>query len=403
MRTRYGLSPWIATVPAARRPSRARLRGEHAATLVIVGGGLTGCATAYACAAAGLRPTLVEAGHIGQGSTGRGAGLLLPEPGPSFREISDRHGLRAARHVFEAWRRAALDAVALLRRLGVRMRLDALDALVVATAGDERALGRDYEARKAAGLAVRWLTAAQVRQAAAIEAAGGLRMHDAFGIDPYRTCLALAAAAERRGAVIAEQSPVLRIRRRPRTIEIDLEGGALQADQVVVATGTPGSLFPPLRRHFTPRECYLVLTEPLHAEALRDAMHAGLTLSDTRRPPHHVRWTRDRRILVSGADQPPPPSRGHEAVLMQRTGQLMYELLTMYPSISGLQPEYGWSLTSGETADGLPYAGPHRNYPRHLFALGGRSMTGAFLAARVLVRALRGEPDKADAIFAMGR
>ena len=59
---------------------------------------------------------------------------------------------------------------------------------------------------------------------------------------------------------------------------------------------------------------------------------------------------------------------------VQRTGQLMYELLTTYPVISGLQPEYGWEVPYGETADGLPYIGPHRNYPRHLFALGGRRL-----------------------------
>jgi glycine/D-amino acid oxidase-like deaminating enzyme len=51
------------------------------------------------------------------------------------------------------------------------------------------------------------------------------------------------------------------------------------------------------------------------------------------------------------------------------------------------------------------YIGPHRNYPRHLFALGGGgdSITGAFLAARVLARAAAGEPDKADAAFGWTR
>ena len=61
---------------------------------------------------------------------------------------------------------------------------------------------------------------------------------------------------------------------------------------------------------------------------------------------------------------------------MQRTGQLMYELLMMHPAISGLQPEYGWEMVYGETADGLMYIGPHRNYPRHLFALGSSDDVG---------------------------
>ena len=51
------------------------------------------------------------------------------------------------------------------------------------------------------------------------------------------------------------------------------------------------------------------------------------------------------------------------------------------------------------------YIGPHRNYPRHLFALGGSSdsVTGAFLAARILARAARGEQDTADKVFGWTR
>jgi len=60
---------------------------------------------------------------------------------------------------------------------------------------------------------------------------------------------------------------------------------------------------------------------------------------------------------------------------------------------------------SGETADGLMYIGPHRNYPRHLFALGGGgdSVTGAILAARILVRALQDAAEKEDVLWAFTR
>ena len=83
----------------------------------------------------------------------------------------------------------------------------------------------------------------------------------------------------------------------------------------------------------------------------------------------------------------------------------MYELLTMYPAISGLKPAYGWEATYGDTVDGLMYIGAHRNYPNHLFALGGSpdSLTGAFLAARIVLRALKGRSEKGDAVFGWTR
>ena len=73
--------------------------------------------------------------------------------------------------------------------------------------------------------------------------------------------------------------------------------------------------------------------------------------------------------------------------------------------ISGTPPEYGWSARAVTAIDGLLLAGPHRNLPRHLFALGRtpHSATGAFVAARLLTRALLGRSEKGDDVFAWTR
>ena len=87
--------------------------------------------------------------------------------------------------------------------------------------------------------------------------------------------------------------------------------------------------------------------------------------------------------------------------MVQRTGQLMYELSTVYPDISGIKPAYGWSASYAKTADGLPFVGPHRNFPRHLFAFGAsnQSVTGSYLASRILLRHYLGDVDPADEVF----
>src|SRR5262245_2829949 len=175
MRTSYGISPWIDNFPRSRRPDHPRLRGELTSEVAIIGGGLTGCATAYACAAAGLKPLVIEADRLGQGSAGRGAGLLLPEPGPSFRDVTDRLGLRTSRRIFGGWRRASLDAAALIRRLRIQCGLEACDYIEVAARDDGKVLRREYEAREAAGLDAQWVLPAHVRKVAALEAPGAIR------------------------------------------------------------------------------------------------------------------------------------------------------------------------------------------------------------------------------------
>jgi glycine/D-amino acid oxidase-like deaminating enzyme len=83
----------------------------------------------------------------------------------------------------------------------------------------------------------------------------------------------------------------------------------------------------------------------------------------------------------------------------------MYELSTLYPAISGAMPAYGWDSAYGRTADGLPYLGPHRNFPRHLFAL-GCGLAGpalAFLGSRILLRHFLDQPSKGDEFFDFSR
>ena len=137
----------------------------------------------------------------------------------------------------------------------------------------------------------------------------------------------------------------------------------IAAKTVIVATGEPGSLFSALARHFVEAETYVALTPPLGAEVRRTAGTRDAIVEDRSRPPHRLCWTADDRILWSGADQPRVADRQRKAVLVQRTGQLMYELSLALPAISGTPPEYGWHAPWSRAHDDLPFIGTHRNYP----------------------------------------
>jgi len=405
MKTRYGLSPWIEGFPDTRRPAFEPFRGEKTADIVIVGGGLTGCATALALASAGRRPIVLEAGRVGQGSAGRSTGLLLAEPGPSFRDLVQLHGLRSTRIIFEAWKAAALDAAALVRRAGIRCNATPVDRVLAAVRDDPRSLRRELESRTEAGFDATWLDGKRMQQMLRLQADGAMRSRGGLAVDPYALCLGLARAAIKKRARIFEKSPVEKITFGAKDAEIVLRGAAIRCETVIVTTGTATKLFKPLQRHLKSRERYAVLTEPVPAVIRKQLAADDIFLRLARTPPFQFRWAPDHRLLVSGADQDQTPPARREPLLVQRTGQLMYELLTTYPMISGLRPEFGWDVPYGETADGLMFAGPHRNYPRHLFALGGNgeSIAGAFLAARLLTRAAQGAAEKSDAVFGWTR
>lgn len=402
----YGRAPFLDRFPSSRVPSYPRHKGPLTSEVVIVGGGLTGCATAYAFASAGIEVTLVEADRIGRGGTGAVAGWLSEDPGASFVEVEKIIGRRAAKNAFHAWRRAALDFSALLRRLDISCYLEPHSTLTVAQTPEQVArLTRERKARLDAGLETPALNGRAIGAEVALAAAFAFRTRDGATLDPYRACLGLAKAAAGRGAAIYERSAMKRITFNRKTADVHTTGGTIRTRRVVVATAMPSGVFQSLARHFWFRTSYLALTEPIPAKIRNQLGKRTTVVRDAAEPPHVVRWLDDERLLVAGADTERPADRLKEKVIVQRTGQLMYELSVLYPEISGLQPAYGWSVDYARTAEGLPYIGPHRNFPHQLFAYGdsSHSVTGAYLASRILLRHHLGKLEPADQAFEFTR
>jgi glycine/D-amino acid oxidase-like deaminating enzyme len=397
---------FLDTFPKSRRPDYPRQNGEIRARVAIIGGGLTGCACAAAFASAGIDAIVLEADRIGAGETARSAGLLRQDLDASFQDTAALHGLRATRHVWQGFRRASLDFAAALRRFGIKSNLAPQDVLLATRDGADsaRRLQREYQSRRDAGVEASWLSPRALAAEAAIAGGGAIRSKGE-ALDPYRSCLGLAAAAAARGARLHEHTTVRRVKPGRKEVQVNTDGGTVTADGVIMATGALIDDVRALRRHFQPRQSCAVVTGPLPAAARREAGRRTAALRDTNKPPHVLRWLGDDRVLFSGADQSPVAARQRDRLLVPRANELMYELTTFYPSISGVQPEWAWETIHYGSPDGLPVVGPHRNFPRHLFALGhGRHGAGvAWLAARVLLRAYVGEPAKGDELFGFAR
>src|SRR5690606_400432 len=120
---------WVHTFPASKRPSFPAFKGTLDSPVVIVGGGLTGVMSAYACAAAGMKAILLEAERLGSGGSGSASGIFRSEAVPSFSELEAHAGRRAARAHFDLTRRAALDLVSTAKRLGIRADIETRDAV----------------------------------------------------------------------------------------------------------------------------------------------------------------------------------------------------------------------------------------------------------------------------------
>jgi glycine oxidase len=202
--------------------------------IVVVGGGIVGCAIAYELARRGASVDLVDMRSVGLGATQASAGILAPflearEEGVLLDLLVRSLGLFDA--LIADVRRDSGQTVA-YKRTGT---------LEVAT--DER---RMTELRATAAIldgrrvpAV-LLDAAGVREAephVSSDVMGGLLVSCQGFVSAPALTAALATGARRHGARIVEQRSVRRIRADGDGLAVDTERGSLQADRVVVAAG----------------------------------------------------------------------------------------------------------------------------------------------------------------------
>jgi glycine/D-amino acid oxidase-like deaminating enzyme len=205
--------------------------------------------------------------------------------------------------------------------------------------------------------------------------------------------------------VLYERSPVTRIAGTRDGVTITVNSGTIAADWAVVATGYATPEFKPLAGRFRMLNTYVIATPRLAARNRRELGLGDVMVWDTGRPYHYLRWTPDDRLLFGGLDRPRLPNPTRPVALRARAAELTRDLIELYPSLEGIEPEYAWEGLFAATPDGLPYVGPHRRYPRQLFALGygGNGMTLGFFAAQALVRLVQARARPDDRLFGFGR
>jgi glycine/D-amino acid oxidase-like deaminating enzyme len=403
-KTHYGVRYWLDRFPTSRRPSYPQHRGELQTDVAIVGGGAIGCVVAYVFAAAGIDVALFESERLAQGEAAGGSGIVVHEPETELHTLIKQHGVRDGRHLYQTARRGSLEYLSAIRRLRIDCGVQNADAIHAGIGPDGVSrLQKEYAARRKGGLESASLSGAALSRAIGINGFA-LRTHDNATLDPYRATIGFARAAAARGAKIFERSAVTGVKPRRRTVDIKTQGGTVTASTVVMATGYPTDDLKPLRRRFVRSNAYAVLTPELPAAIRREMTPPNLVLRDTASPDHWLRWV-GNRVLFFGADQPKVPDRAKDKAVVQRAMQLMYELSVLRSAISGTMPEYAWDVEYSRTADGVPYFGPHRNYPHHLFAFGGGpgGIGLTFAAARILLRSYLGKPEKGDEPFSFTR
>lgn len=357
-------------------------------SVLIVGGGVIGCALARELAGRRIATTVLERGEPGCEASGAAAGMLAPQsealpPGPLF-DLA-----RASRELFPAW------AKELEGETGIDVGFRRTGILRCASAGEEGPFFSRFDWQRRAGLAVEEAGPERIAAISGGLVAGGFRRALFFPedgvVDPPRLTLALRRAAEARGAEFVT-GEARRFRVEGGVCRgVDAEVGELDAEATIDAAGAWAAF---------DRSAADIPVEPVRGqivELVPSAVPPAVLWSDEA----YLVPRPDGRLLVGSTDERVGFVKD---VTARAVGRLIDAACRLVPSLEGARFSSAWAGLRPGSADGSPILGASGIPGLHFAA--GHYRNGILLApatARLLADALEGSESPALAAFSAAR
>lgn len=370
------------------------LQGEHVADVCVIGAGFTGISTALHLAERGYKVHVVEANRVGWGATGRNGGQIIG--GISGEEkMARKLGADGERRLWEM-RWAGHD---IIRQRVEKYAIDCdlkwgyLDVAIKERHLRDQEKELAYLQRNNFPHETRSLSANETRDMIGTDAYMGSLMNMGNGhLHPLNLCLGEARAAVSLGAVISEQSQVLRIEEGAKP-KVHTEHGSVSADAVVLAGNAYHLVDTRLRGHLLPVNSYVVATEPLSDDQVKEINPLDVAVCDPNFILEYFRLSADKRLLFGARLN----YNGHDPSRIKAV--MRKKIRRVYPQLSNIKLDYAWGGTIGVTVNRVPQLGRLNNNIFYAQGFCGHGVNVTHLAGQIMADAVGGSLERMD-VFA---
>jgi sarcosine oxidase subunit beta len=364
--------------------------------VLIIGGGITGCALAYFLARSGAKVTLVEQHDLNTQASGSNAGSIHAQMEHQL-FAPDREGEAQTHAPMTLMLMAAIEFwKAIEKELGEDFELDIMGGLLVADRAEEmRNIERKVAFERGVGLPVELLSASDLRRLAPYVSEamiGGALCPIEGEANALLVAPAFAAAAAGHGASFMTRTELLALTKQGNGFIAETSQGRIEAGRVVncagAAAGRVGQLIG-LDLPIYGEPIQVNVTEPTAPLVRHLVYYAGekLTLKQSR-----------RGALIIGGGW--PARRDEAGRLTLRADSFRGNLRVcrhVVPKTASVRVIRTWPAIVNETRDGLPIIGECRSLPNYFVAsFPGRGFTGGPITASVVANMLLGVGQNLD-------
>tara|TARA_Y100001970_G_scaffold268307_1_gene359409 strand:- start:2836 stop:4167 length:1332 start_codon:yes stop_codon:yes gene_type:complete len=317
------------------------------ANIVIVGGGYTGVSCALSLAKNYNEDVvLLEAGHMGWGSSARNAGFCcIPPAKMSVNKIIKRYGIQETKQFFKNTIEGSNFTKELIEQYKI-------DCDLTGECNFEVAPHPSYfnsikeEAivyKKEFGIETQVFTKEEFNEIghAGEEQYGAFSYKPGFAINPLKFLLGITKEAKKHGVQIYEKSKVIKIEKKQNKYNIIANGFTINANKVVMATNGfyNDDLFPQLNNMILPVISNIIVTRPLTNDELKS--HNYVTRNpvlNIRNLLFYYRLLKDNRFLFGARGD----LIGSEESSIKKSKKMEEQMKKVFPNWNNVEIDFHW-------------------------------------------------------------
>ena len=320
-----------------------------------------------------------------------------------FTNSSKKIGEKGAVESYEACSKSIDDLAKISKEIKSNAGFEKKDSLYFASKKkDVSWLQKEFKARKKAGFKVKWLEPEQISKKFGLQKTfGGILSEQGASIDAFKCAHELLDFNAKKGLKIFDKTEMKSVKYHKTFNEVlTTENHRIKAKKIIYCIGYESKSL--IKEDFVKLKSTFAIVSEIDEKKVEKF---GNTLFwNTDDPYIYMRTTDDARLLIGGGDEDFRDPEKRDAMLSQKEKEILKTLKKILPEYQ-FYTDFTWAGTFGETKDGLPYIGTHKNFKNSYFVLGfgGNGITFSVTGMEMASNFIKNKKHPLTEFFKFGR